>query len=120
MIPLQAVVIALVALGGAAVALVRNPLRQAVVNGFYGLALIVLFVALVLARRPAYPAALAAFSAWALHAAVDWDWQLPGATLPALLAGAALLPRSELRLATGLAAGALLVVAGGALIGAAR
>jgi uncharacterized MnhB-related membrane protein len=46
MIPLQAVVIALVALGGAAVALVRNPLRQAVVNGFYGLALIVLFVVL--------------------------------------------------------------------------
>ena len=46
MIPLQALVIALVAVSGAAVALVRNPLRQVVVNGFYGLALIVLFVVL--------------------------------------------------------------------------
>jgi energy-converting hydrogenase B subunit D len=46
MIPLQALVIALVAVSGATVALVRNPLRQVVVNGFYGLALIVLFVVL--------------------------------------------------------------------------
>jgi len=46
MIPLQAVAIALVAFAGGAVALVRNPLRQAVVNGFFGLTLIVLFVVL--------------------------------------------------------------------------
>jgi energy-converting hydrogenase B subunit D len=45
-IPLQAVVIAFVAAGGTAVALTREPLRQAIVSGFYGLALIVLFVIL--------------------------------------------------------------------------
>jgi energy-converting hydrogenase B subunit D len=43
-IPLQAMVLALVALAGAAVALTRDPLRQAIVNGFFGLMLVVLFV----------------------------------------------------------------------------
>ena len=46
MIPLQALVIAFVAAGGAAVALTRDPLRQALVSGFYGLTLVVLFVVL--------------------------------------------------------------------------
>lgn len=46
MIPLQALVIALVAVGGAAVALTRDPLRQALVSGFYGITLVVLFVVL--------------------------------------------------------------------------
>ena len=44
MIPLQIVVMALVALGGLAVVAVRDPLRQALVFGLYGLALGVLFV----------------------------------------------------------------------------
>jgi len=44
MIPLQVVAIALTALGGLAVVTSRDPLRQTIVSGLYGLALIVLFV----------------------------------------------------------------------------
>ena len=46
MIPLQVVTISLVALGGLAVVGTRDPLRQALVLGVYGLTLIVLFVVL--------------------------------------------------------------------------
>jgi len=45
-IPLQAMTIALVGLGGLAVVSVRDPLRQAIVLGIYGLTLILLFVVL--------------------------------------------------------------------------
>jgi energy-converting hydrogenase B subunit D len=44
MTPLQVVVLGLVAVGGTAVVLVRDPLRQAMVVGVYGLTLAVLFV----------------------------------------------------------------------------
>jgi energy-converting hydrogenase B subunit D len=44
MIPLQVVVLGLVAAGGMAVVLVRDPLRQALVVGVYGLTLAVLFL----------------------------------------------------------------------------
>ena len=44
MIPLQAVAIALVGLGGLAVVTARDPLRQTLVAGLYGLALVILFV----------------------------------------------------------------------------
>ncbi|TML11217.1 MAG: DUF4040 domain-containing protein [Actinobacteria bacterium] len=44
MIPLQAVTLALVAAGGLAVVLARDVVRQAFVNGFYGLSLVVLFL----------------------------------------------------------------------------
>ena len=44
MIPLQLVAIALVALGGLALVLARDPLRQTLVLGLYSLALVVLFV----------------------------------------------------------------------------
>jgi energy-converting hydrogenase B subunit D len=44
--PLQATAFVLVAVGATAVVLVRDPLRQALVNGFYGLVLVVLFVVL--------------------------------------------------------------------------
>ena len=44
MIPLQLVAIVLVALGGLAVVLARDPLRQTIVSGLYGLSLGVLFV----------------------------------------------------------------------------
>jgi energy-converting hydrogenase B subunit D len=44
MIPLQVVALALKALGGLAVVSARDPLRQTIVAGLYGLALIVLFV----------------------------------------------------------------------------
>lgn len=45
-----------------------------------------------LRRHPAVavgPTAL--LVAWLVHAAVDWDWEMPAATLPALFAGCALL-----------------------------
>lgn len=44
MIPLQATALGLVALLGTAVVLAYEPLRQTVVAGFFGLALVVLFV----------------------------------------------------------------------------
>jgi energy-converting hydrogenase B subunit D len=44
--PLQAVVFALVALGAPLVVLTRDPLRQALVNGVYGVTLVCLFVVL--------------------------------------------------------------------------
>ena len=44
MIPLQAVALALVALGGLAVVVARDIVRQALVNGFFGLSLVVLFL----------------------------------------------------------------------------
>jgi energy-converting hydrogenase B subunit D len=44
LVPLQLVVLALVALGAPAVAFTRDPLRQVIVVGFYSWALVVLFV----------------------------------------------------------------------------
>jgi energy-converting hydrogenase B subunit D len=44
MIPLQLVSLLLVAAAGLAVVLQRDPLRQTVVNGLYGLLLVVLFM----------------------------------------------------------------------------
>jgi energy-converting hydrogenase B subunit D len=44
--PLQAVSLVLVAVGATAVVLTRNVQRQILVNGFYGLLLVVLFVVL--------------------------------------------------------------------------
>lgn len=46
MIPLQVVSLALVAIVGTIVVLVRDPLRQVILISFYGLALVVLFVIL--------------------------------------------------------------------------
>ena len=44
--PLQAVAFGLVALGAPLVVLTRDPLRQALVNGIYGVSLVCLFVVL--------------------------------------------------------------------------
>ncbi len=44
LVPLQAVVLALVALGAPAVVLTRDPLKMVVVNGLYGWTLVLLFV----------------------------------------------------------------------------
>jgi uncharacterized MnhB-related membrane protein len=44
MTALQVVVMLLVALAGASVTLTREPLRQVIVTGFYGLTLVVLFL----------------------------------------------------------------------------
>jgi energy-converting hydrogenase B subunit D len=46
LVPLQGVVFALVALGAPLVVLTRDPLRQALVNGIYGVTLVLLFVVL--------------------------------------------------------------------------
>jgi hypothetical protein len=58
--------------------------------GLPGLALLLVFlgaggVALVRAREPGWAAASAV---WALHAAVDWDWEMPALTLVFLLLAA--------------------------------
>jgi uncharacterized MnhB-related membrane protein len=44
LVPLQAVALSLVALGAPAVVLSRDPLKMIVVNGFYGLTLVLVFV----------------------------------------------------------------------------
>ncbi len=46
LVPLQAVTFGLVALGAPLVVLTRDPLRQALVNGIYGITLVCLFVVL--------------------------------------------------------------------------
>ncbi len=46
LVPLQAVAFGLVALGAPLVVLTRDPLRQAIVNGVYGVSLVCLFVVL--------------------------------------------------------------------------
>ena len=46
LVPLQAVSFGLVALGAPLVVLTRDPLRQAIVNGVYGVSLVCLFVVL--------------------------------------------------------------------------
>lgn len=44
LVPLQSVVLGLVALGATAVVLTRDPLKMLVVNGLYGWTLVLLFV----------------------------------------------------------------------------
>jgi uncharacterized MnhB-related membrane protein len=46
LVPLQATVLGLLVLGSTSVALCRNPLRQIVLSGVYGLLLVILFVVL--------------------------------------------------------------------------
>ena len=47
------------------------------------------------ARRARLPAASAALAAYAVHAGIDWDWELPGLTLFAVLLAGRLLAASE-------------------------
>jgi len=55
-------------------------------------------------RNRLVPAAMGAYLAWAAHSALDWNWELVGVSMVALLAGGAALlasersPRSSLRL----------------------
>ncbi len=64
--------------------------------GVVGLALLLLalgvpIVAATRARATAVvPPAFGGYVAWLVHAGVDWDWELLGVTLPALLVGVAL------------------------------
>ena len=48
-------------------------------------------------RRSAAAAAgpLAALLTWALHAGLDWDWEMPALTLIAILLAGAVIARSE-------------------------
>ena len=70
-------------------------------TGPLGLLLLVLalgapLVAAVSARRqPLVPLTLAAFAAFLVHAAVDWDWEMPAVTLTALACAAALLAAAD-------------------------
>jgi O-antigen ligase len=41
------------------------------------------------------PGAVAALAVWGIHACVDWDWQVPAVTLPAIVLAAGLLAASE-------------------------
>ncbi len=65
--------------------------------GPLGLLLVLTIVVLPLAAavrargHPLVPAVAGAFFAWAIHAAVDWDWELAAVTSAALLCGCALL-----------------------------
>ena len=69
--------------------------------GLVGLALLLVTLALPLAglsrarRRRLAPAAGGAYVAFLVHAAVDWDWEIPAVTVAALLCGTALLASSR-------------------------
>jgi hypothetical protein len=41
------------------------------------------------------PGAIAVCLAWLLHAGIDWDWQLPAVTLPALALASGLIAASS-------------------------
>ncbi len=61
--------------------------------GIVGLGLVALLVCLPLVfawryrRSPYVVVAGAVFLAWAVHAGLDWDWEVPAVTLPALACG---------------------------------
>jgi O-antigen ligase len=69
--------------------------------GPVGLALLLGTLALPLlalpsARRFAYaPAAVGAFAAYLVHAGIDWDWEVPAVTVPAIFCAAVLLARTR-------------------------
>lgn len=62
-------------------------LETAAELGVIGLAALLAFLGGVgaAARRARTPAAAAALAGWAVHAGLDWDWELPGLTLVAVL-----------------------------------
>jgi hypothetical protein len=67
-------------------------------------ALLVPVVGAVRARRhPLVPAALGAYAAYLFHAGIDWDWEMTGITLAALLCGSAIVLASRETSARGLA-----------------
>jgi O-antigen ligase/polysaccharide polymerase Wzy-like membrane protein len=79
------------------------PLEMAVELGLVGLLCFGLFIGGVAvasaralrANEPPAAGAVGAVTVFALHAAIDWDWQLPAVTLPALVLAGALLAGSE-------------------------
>jgi O-antigen ligase len=75
--------------------------------GLIGFALLAtLFVAVALAARRAYlrdpvlsAGLIAALVAWALHSAIDWDWEMPALTLLAVIAAGTLVACADEQLA---------------------
>src|SRR3954471_18885984 len=75
--------------------------------GILGFLLIVVFVVAVLAsmlpvargpNRSLYAAVFATALTWAVHAAIDWDWEMPAVTVPFIaLGGAALAAHASTR-----------------------
>jgi O-antigen ligase len=59
--------------------------------GLLGVALLVPFVALVRSRDRAAVVGAGAYAAVLVHAAIDWDWQIPSVTLAALACGGVVL-----------------------------
>jgi hypothetical protein len=63
--------------------------------GFLLIAVVVIAVLLALApvgrgpNRPLYAALFATALAWAVHAGIDWDWEMPGVTVPFFALGGA-------------------------------
>jgi hypothetical protein len=67
-------------------------------------------------RRALVPAAFAAYLAYLAHAAIDWDWELPGVTLAALFCGIALLVAARRDTKTSVVSGRLRAGALGAIV----
>ncbi len=71
--------------------------------GPVGLALLLASLALPLVALPAVrgfayaPAAVGAYAAYLVHAGVDWDWEVPAVTVPAIFCAAVLLARGSAR-----------------------
>ena len=94
--------------------------------GPIGLALLAAVMLVALAacvaarRRPLVPIAFGAFVAYAVHAGVDWDWELPAVTLAAFIVGSlglvALRTGEARRLAKPARVGATVAAAGVATI----
>ena len=82
---------------GASATPTRLYLETAAELGLVGLAALIAFLAgIVLAARSARePAAVAALAAFALHAGLDWDWELPALSLVAILLAARVIAAEE-------------------------
>jgi hypothetical protein len=67
-------------------------------EGLAGLALLCALLAVPLAGRPRDRLALAAYAAFVIHAAVDWDREMPALWVAGLVVGGALLPAERVQL----------------------
>jgi hypothetical protein len=98
-------------------------------QGVVGVALLVALLATPLVGRPRDRLVLAAYAAFVIHAAVDWDREQPALWIGGLTAGIALLPRAQVTMShkqraalavAALALGGLGVLSGAAQISLAR
>ena len=74
-------------------------LETALELGLVGLLLVIAFLTaagiIAVRHAHAYPALVAVAATWAVHAAWDWDWQMPAVTAPFVIALAALAAADE-------------------------